>query len=76
MSLVLGAREMMPLKQAYCTNCKMNVDIANGRYVRLANKRVIIEGQCSRCGIKLLKAKVMPRNSVIVKRKEKKGLNL
>jgi hypothetical protein len=51
----------------------MNVDIANGRYVRLANKRAVIEGQCSRCGMKLIKAKVMPRNSVIVKR-ERKGL--
>jgi hypothetical protein len=52
----------------------MNVDIVDGRYVRLANKRVIVEGQCSQCGMKLLKAKVMPRNSVLIKRKEKKGL--
>lgn len=52
----------------------MNVDIANGRYVRLANKRVIVEGQCSQCGTKLMKAKVMPRNSAVIKRKEKKGL--
>jgi hypothetical protein len=51
----------------------MNVDIANGRYVRLANKRVVIEGQCSQCGMKLIKAKVMPRDSVIIKR-ERKGL--
>jgi len=65
---------MMSLKQTYCTKCKINVEIVDGRYVRLANKRVIVEGQCSRCGIKLLKAKVMPRNSVSIKRKEKKGL--
>jgi RNase P subunit RPR2 len=64
---------MSSLKQTYCTNCKMNVDIANCRYVRLANKRAVIEGQCSQCGMKLIKAKVMPRNSVIVKR-ERKGL--
>jgi len=71
---VSSATDIMSLKQTYCTNCKMNVDIANGRFARLANKRVIIEGQCSQCGMKLIKAKVMPRNSVIVKRKEKKGL--
>jgi hypothetical protein len=48
----------------------MNVDIENGRYVRLANRRAVIEGQCSMCGTKLMKTKVMPRNSVLIKRKK------
>lgn len=65
---------MSSLEQTYCTKCKMNVDIANGRYVRLANKRVIVEGECSQCGIKLIKAKVMPRSSLLIKRKGKKVL--
>jgi hypothetical protein len=63
----------MSQKQTYCTNCKMNVDIVDGKYVRLANKRAVFEGQCANCGTKLIKAKVMPRNNVIVKRR-KKGL--
>lgn len=65
---------MMTAKQTYCTGCKMNVDIIDGKYVRLANNRVVYGGQCSQCGIKLIKAKVMPRNSVMIKRKKKKGL--
>lgn len=62
--------DMTP-KQTYCTACKMNVDIDDGRYVRLANNRAVIEGRCSLCGTKLIKAKVMPRNSVMVKRKKR-----
>jgi hypothetical protein len=52
----------------------MKVDITDGKYVRLANNRVIFEGRCSRCGVKLIKAKLMPRHSVLIKRKEKKSL--
>lgn len=66
----------MVARQTYCTNCKQNVDIVDGKYLRLANKRAVIEGQCPACGTKLLKAKLLPRNSVfVVKRKKKrKGL--
>jgi hypothetical protein len=63
---------MMASKQTHCTKCKMNADIIGGSYTRLANKRAVFEGQCSRCGIRLLKARVMPRSSAIkIKRKRK-----
>ena len=65
---------MLSQKQTYCTNCKMNVDIVDGKYVRLANKRAVFEGHCSKCGVKLIKAKVMPRNRVMIKRRKRKGL--
>lgn len=65
---------MMALKQTYCTKCKMNVDIIGGAYKRLANKRAVFEGQCSRCGIKLVKARVMPRSSALKVKRKRKGL--
>lgn len=52
----------------------MNVEITDSRFARLANKRAVIEGRCSKCGMKLIKAKVMPRSSVLIKRRKKKGL--
>lgn len=63
----------MTVKQTYCTNCRMNVDLVDSKYVRLANKRAIIEGQCSQCGSRLMKAKIMP-HGIKAKRKEKRSL--
>lgn len=62
------------LKQTYCTKCKTNVNIIGGKYIRLANRRAVFEGQCSVCGAKLLKAKVMPRSSAITVKRKRKGL--
>jgi hypothetical protein len=47
--------------------------MVDSKYVRLANRRAIIEGQCSQCGSKLMKAKVMP-HGIMAKRKEKRSL--
>ena len=63
--------DMTFLKNVLSQLQKMNVDNVNGNYVRLANSRIIFEGRCSKCGMKLIKAKVMPRNIVIIKRKKK-----
>jgi RNase P subunit RPR2 len=65
---------MMTGKQTYCTRCKTNVDIIDGKYVRLANNRAVFEGQCSQCGTKLIKARVMPRSSAVMVRRKRKGL--
>ncbi|AIF85270.1 hypothetical protein NTE_03241 [Candidatus Nitrososphaera evergladensis SR1] len=64
---------MIAAKQTYCTKCKTNVDIIDGKYARLANNRAVFEGQCSQCGTKLTKARVMPRSSsaIMVKRRRK-----
>jgi hypothetical protein len=46
-------------------------------YVRLANRRAIIRGKCSKCGSELIKASIMPRSSAIIfrkKRREKRAL--
>jgi hypothetical protein len=32
---------------------KMNVDNVNGNYVQLANSRIMLEGRCSKCEMKL-----------------------
>ncbi len=61
-------------RQAYCTVCKMNVEIVNSKFVRLANNRSVIEGQCGVCGVKLMKAKLLPRNSAFVIKRKRKGL--
>lgn len=64
--------DMMFLKNVLGHLQKMKVDIANSSHVRLANSRIIFEGRCSKYGMKIIKAKVMPRNNMIIKRKEKK----
>lgn len=58
-------------RQTYCTSCKQNVQITDGKYMRLANNRAVIKGRCSLCGAELIKAKLMSRNSFFVKRKRK-----
>lgn len=64
----------MTSRQAYCTNCKQNVEIVGGKFVRLANNRAVIEGTCSLCGTKLIKAKLMPRNNAFFIKRKRKGL--
>lgn len=64
---------MSPKKQTYCTGCKTNVDIINGKYIKLANRRAVIEGTCAICGAKLLKAKVMPKSAAVFKRRKREG---
>ncbi|MFZ0325947.1 MAG: DUF5679 domain-containing protein [Nitrososphaeraceae archaeon] len=49
-------------RSTYCTNCKKNVEMIEEKYLKLANSRLVIEGYCSVCKIKLLKAKVMPQS--------------
>lgn len=61
-------------RQTYCTSCKQNVQLVDGKYVRLANNRAILEGQCSLCGAKLMKAKLLPRNNAFFIKRKRKGL--
>jgi hypothetical protein len=50
-------------RETYCTSCKENVPITDAAYVRLVNGRAIIKGKCSRCGLELIKASIMPKSS-------------
>jgi hypothetical protein len=59
------------LREAYCTICKQNVCVVDAMYIRLANRRAIIRGQCSKCGSELIKASIMPRSSARILRKRK-----
>jgi hypothetical protein len=52
-------------RETYCTFCKQNVPISDVSYVRLANGRAIIKGKCSRCGLELIKASIMPKSSAL-----------
>jgi hypothetical protein len=52
-------------RETYCTFCKQNVPISDVAYVRLANGRAIIKGKCSRCGLELIKASIMPKSSAL-----------
>jgi RNase P subunit RPR2 len=52
-----------PMQRAYCTNCKLVVDIRSSSYVRLANRKAVIEGFCPICNSVLLNARVMPTSS-------------
>jgi hypothetical protein len=62
-------------RETYCTFCKQNVPITNAVYVRLANGRAIIRGKCSRCGLELIKASIMPKSSAltVLRKKRKRG---
>jgi hypothetical protein len=57
--------------ETYCTSCKQNVSIADASYVRLAIRRAMISGKCSRCGLELIKTSIMPKSSALVLRKKK-----
>jgi hypothetical protein len=56
------------LKHTYCTMCKMNVEMTNIVYKRLANNRLAILGNCTRCSAKLLKTRVMPTSGISKKK--------
>jgi hypothetical protein len=63
-------------RETYCTYCKGNVAITHATYVRLANGRAIIKGKCSRCGLELIKASIMPKSSALTllrKKRNKRG---
>jgi hypothetical protein len=63
-------------RETYCTSCKENVPITDATYVRLANGRAIIKGKCSRCGLELIKASIMPKSSALTllrKKTRKRG---
>ena len=51
------------MRRAYCTNCKVLVDLRLSTYVRLANYRAVIEGYCPICNSVLLNTRVMPTSS-------------
>jgi hypothetical protein len=70
--LIMPTHEMMQ-RETYCTHCKQKVSIADARYVRLANRRAIIKGKCSRCGCELMKANIMPKSSALIFRKKSRG---
>jgi Domain of unknown function (DUF5679) len=59
-------------RETYCTNCKQNVAIIDATYLSLANGRAIIRGKCSRCGLELIKASIMPKSSALTFRKKGK----
>jgi hypothetical protein len=52
-----------PMRRAYCTICKIIVDIRSSSYVRLANHRAAIEGFCPICNSILLNTRIMPTSS-------------
>jgi hypothetical protein len=57
-------------QETYCTHCKQNVAITDASYLSLANGRAIIRGKCSRCGLELIKASIMPKSSALRFRKK------
>jgi hypothetical protein len=60
-------------RKTYCTYCKENVPITDAAYVKLVNGRAIIKGKCSRCGLELIKASIMPKSSALtLLRKERR----
>jgi hypothetical protein len=59
-------------RETYCTSCKQNVPITDAAYVRLANGRAIIKGKCSRCGLELIKASIMPKSSALTLLRKKR----
>jgi predicted RNA-binding Zn-ribbon protein involved in translation (DUF1610 family) len=65
--------EQVMHRESYCTSCKQDVSIADAMYIRLANRRAIIRGKCSKCGSELIKASIMPRSSAIISRKRSRG---
>jgi hypothetical protein len=59
-------------RETYCTSCKENVPITDAAYVRLVNGRAIIKGKCSRCGLELIKASIMPKSSSLTLLRKKR----
>jgi hypothetical protein len=66
----------MAQRETYCTHCKQNVSILDANYHRLANGRAVIKGRCSKCGLELIKASIMPKSSALkLLRKKKRKAN-
>ncbi|MGC1930774.1 MAG: DUF5679 domain-containing protein [Candidatus Nitrosopolaris sp.] len=64
------------MKITYCTKCKMNVEIDDIKYLKLANNRLAIEGCCSLCKTKLLKVNVMPRSGKKPMKRKKRYVSM
>ena len=71
--MVIMIAEQVRHRESYCTICKQNVSIADAIYIRLANRRAIITGKCSKCGSELIKASITSRSSAIISRKKRRG---
>jgi hypothetical protein len=71
----MPADDRMRQHETYCTTCKENVPIADASYVKMANGRAIIKGNCSNCGLELIKASIMPKSSSLklLRKKKRKG---
>ena len=50
--------------ETYCSKCKRNTTMINTQFQRLANYKVIINGNCSICNSEIFKGKVIPKPSV------------
>ena len=59
----------------FCTVCKTNVQLANAKFVRLATRMAVIEGNCAACDTKLIKGKIMPSSGKNPLRKSKRKSN-
>ena len=66
------------MRRAYCTNCKLEVEIRSSNYVRLANHRVAVEGSCPVCNSVLFNTRVMPTSSrkPMSRKKKRKKLSI
>lgn len=51
------------MPKAYCTKCKLEVELRSWGYVRLANSRLAVQGFCPACNSVLFKTRVMPTSS-------------
>ena len=71
----MSTHDGMSRHETYCTTCKENVPMADAAYVRLANGRAIVKGNCSNCGLELIKARIMPKSSALklLRKKKRKG---
>ncbi len=59
----------------YCTLCKTNVKLSNIKFVKLATRMAVIEGNCTICSTKLIKGKIMPTAGKNPLRKSKRKGN-
>jgi hypothetical protein len=59
----------------YCTICKTNVKLSNTKFVKLATRMAVIEGNCTVCSTLLIKGKIMPTSGKNPLRKSKRKGN-
>ncbi|MGC2683857.1 MAG: hypothetical protein WA323_18515 [Candidatus Nitrosopolaris sp.] len=64
------------MRETCYTTCKVNVEIDDSKYLKLANNRLAIEGCCSICKTKLLKVNVMPRSGKKPMKRKKRCLSI